>query len=120
MEISSPGKAERKFPGMKPESIELDRNVSVTALLQDFMSQFDASASDKEACFAQGLYGYTAYDAIPFFDQVKWDKKSAVSEKPPIALMRYRLYQYLIAINFGKSYSWHPIRHRTGGTPHPQ
>jgi anthranilate synthase component 1 len=102
MEISSPGKAERKFPGMKPESIELDRNVSVTALLQDFMSQFDASASDKEACFAQGLYGYTAYDAIPFFDQVKWDKKSAVSEKPPIALMRYRLYQYLIAINHHK------------------
>ncbi|MFM2146157.1 MAG: hypothetical protein RL732_993 [Bacteroidota bacterium] len=102
MEISSPGKAERKFPGMKPESIELDRNVSVTALLQDFMSQFDASASDKEARFAQGLYGYTAYDAIPFFDQVKWDKKSAVSEKPPIALMRYRLYQYLIAINHHK------------------
>jgi anthranilate synthase component 1 len=51
----------------------------------------------KEATFAQGLYGYTAYDAIPFFDTIQF-KEGA----PVVPLMRYRLYQYVIAFNHFK------------------
>jgi anthranilate synthase component 1 len=54
-------------------------------------------AEVKEAAFAQGLYGYTAYDAIPFFDTIQF-KEGA----PLIPLMRYRLYQYVIAFNHFK------------------
>ena len=61
---------------------------------------------------AQGLFGYTTFDAIQFFDTIKV-KASKVT--PPcrsgagtegkegaIPLMRYRLYQYVIAINHFK------------------
>jgi hypothetical protein len=62
------------------------------------MQHFDiVTAPEKEAAFAQGLYGYTTYDAIPFFDTIQF--KEAV---PAIPLMRYRLYQYVIAFNHFK------------------
>jgi anthranilate synthase component 1 len=54
------------------------------------MQQYEMKgAVEKEASFAQGLYGYTAYDAIPFFDTIEFKKGD-----PIIPLMRYRLYQY--------------------------
>jgi anthranilate synthase component 1 len=62
------------------------------------MQQFEMQPStQKEAVFAQGLYGYTTYDAIPFFDTIEFKPGT-----PVIPLMRYRLYQYVIAFNHFK------------------
>ena len=66
------------------------------------MQRFDVKAPEtKEARFAQGLYGYTTYDAVQFFDINK-----IFNQLPnygiAIPLMRYRLYQYVIAINHFK------------------
>src|SRR5207253_595955 len=59
--------------------------------------RFDAQAPDvNEAGFAQGLFGYTTYDGVQFFDSVQL---SRTDEVPAIPLLRYRLYQYVIAIN---------------------
>ena len=65
--------------------------------------------TSKELRFAQGLFGYTAYDAIPFFETIHFDKKEYDSARTKssqsaeildaIPLMRYRLYQYVIAID---------------------
>ena len=54
----------------------------------------------KEAKFAQGLFGYTTYDAVQFFDTI--ELTAANKELPVIPLLRYRLYQYVIAINHHK------------------
>jgi anthranilate synthase component 1 len=57
--------------------------------------------------FAQGLFGYTTYDAVQFFDTIKLSSgtgKPATGNRQPatIPLMRYRLYQYVIAVNHFK------------------
>ncbi len=66
-------------------------------------SALRVTAGGKEAKFAQGLYGYTTYDAVQFFDTVKLGvERKSPNGQPVIPLMRYRLYQYVIAINHHK------------------
>src|ERR1700750_2874051 len=64
IEITSTTSIERKFPGQPPEKRLLQDASGVPALLWEFMQQFSMEHSDqKEARFAQGLYGYSSYDA---------------------------------------------------------
>ena len=107
MEISSMESIEFKFPGEHPEKTQLKHVNEVPQLLWDFMQRFDVNAPEtKEGKFAQGLYGYTTYDAVQFFDTIKLASKSPVakgtSSPTDIPLMRYRLYQYVIAVNHFK------------------
>jgi anthranilate synthase component 1 len=100
MEITSPQSMEYKLPGQKPERLPIKQPGDVPVYLFDFMHRFDATGDCKEARFAQGLYGYTSFDAVQFFDKI--DTDSNKPKTPIIPLMRYRLYQYLIAINHYK------------------
>lgn len=100
MEITSATSIEFKLPGQKPERIAIKQPSEVPQQLFDFMNHFEAEADCKEAKFAHGLYGYTSYDAVQFFDTVHLnDQRNEVNGIP---LMRYRLYQYIIAINHHK------------------
>lgn len=101
MEISSGSSIEYKMPAQKPERAALTTGISVPQLMNEFMNRFETESTDKEARFAQGLYGYTTYDAIQFFENIRINQ-SPDKEKPVIPLMRYRLYQYVIAINHYK------------------
>ena len=102
IEITSAKSMEFKLPGQKPEKIELHNSQQVPQLLWDFLQKFDAKQpAAKEGKFAQGLFGYAAYDAIQFFDTVRL--KTQDSGLPTdIPLIRYRLYQYVIAFNHYK------------------
>ena len=100
MEISSSTSIEFKLPGQKAEQIRIASPDEVPLQLFQFMKRFDASGEDKHARFAQGLYGYTTYDAVQFFDNIRLAKPDPSA--PLIPLMRYRLYQYVIAINHHK------------------
>ncbi|HEX3768526.1 MAG TPA: anthranilate synthase component I family protein, partial [Puia sp.] len=72
----------------------------VPALLRGFMEHFDVKVSEeKPVRTAQSLFGYTTYDAVRFFDRIQMEEKK---DAPVIPLMRYRLYQYVIAINHFK------------------
>ncbi len=103
IEISSPRQVEYKLPGEKPEHHDLDAGDRVPALLQQFMQRFSLQPGEqKEARFAQGLFGYTAYDAIRFFDTIQLAEKKEQSSGTAIPLMRYRFYQYVIAFNHFK------------------
>ncbi len=102
IEIRSAAFAEFKLPGRNPEKITLDKNSNVPQLMWDYMQRFDAvTPAMKEGKFAQGLFGYTAYDAVEFFETLKL---SAVHRQQSIAIppIRYRLYQYVIAVNHFK------------------
>jgi anthranilate synthase component 1 len=99
IEIISKDKAEYKLPGRNPEKFELKISDNVPGLLWDFMHRFDIKKGGaKEERFAQGLYGYTTYDAIQFFDTLQLKAR----DTRLIPLIRYRLYQYVIAINHYK------------------
>jgi len=102
MEISSKESVEFKLPGQKPEKISLNNTNEVPTLLWSFMQKFDIQKSEvKETKFAQGLFGYTTYDAVQFFDTVQLTTHDS-RLMTPIPLMRYRLYQYVIAIHHFK------------------
>ncbi len=101
IEISTTESIEFKLPGQKPERIIPKNKNEVPQLLWNFMQKFDIKKGKvKEAKFAQGLFGYTTYDAVQFFDTVSLKSRGAQSAGIP--LMRYRLYQYVIAINHFK------------------
>jgi anthranilate synthase component 1 len=101
IEISNAAVIEFKLPGQTAERIKLDKAADVPQLLWDFMQRFEVKeVAAKPVNVAQGLFGYTTFDAVQFFDQVK-----TTGDRPQtteIPLMRYRLYQYVIAINHFK------------------
>jgi anthranilate synthase component I len=102
IEITSSKTIEFKLPGHKPEKIEIEKPTDVPQMLSDFMQQFEVSPGEaKEARFAQGLFGYIAFDAVQFFDSLTLDP-SPKERDLTIPLVRYRLYQYVIAINHFK------------------
>ena len=112
MEITSTQSIEFKYPGRHPERVEIKNVSEVPQLLWDFMQRFDVkSPGEKEGRYAQGLFGYTTYDAVQFFDTIKLthhshpERYGDTTHNLPathIPLMRYRLYQYVIAVNHFK------------------
>ena len=101
IEITSTKSIEFKLPGQKPEKITIKNTAEVPDLLWGFMQNFDVKAPEvKEGKFALGLFGYTCFDAVQFFDTISL--QTANAEAPIIPLMRYRLYQYVIAFNHFK------------------
>lgn len=101
IELKVGKKMECKFPGKSAQTIPLNTETNITQILQNFMGEFYVVPSDKkEGIFAQGLYGYTSYDSVQFFETIPG---AAFQENADaIPLMRYRLYQYVIAINHFK------------------
>lgn len=99
IEINSKENIEFKLPGQKPEKILLNDKIEVQELLWNFMQKFDTKKPNlKEGKFAQGLFGYMSYDSVRFFESVKLSK----SPLQGVGGLRYRLYQYVIAINHFK------------------
>ena len=102
MEITSKESIEFKLPGQKPVRVSIQNTNELPTLLWNFMQKFEIEKSEsKEAKFAQGLFGYTTYDAVQFFDTVNLTTHHS-QLTTGIPLMRYRLYQYVIAINHFK------------------
>lgn len=98
IEISSLNSMETKYPGQPAERSAIGDPSVVPAKLWEYMQRFDVEQDDKqETRFAKGLYGYTSYDAVQFFDSIKLSKRDSAAGQIPMA--RYRLYQYVIVIN---------------------
>jgi anthranilate synthase component 1 len=98
MEITDTKSIEFKLPGQKPERVPLSHLSDTPRLLWEFMQRFDVEkAAEKPVRATQGLFGYTTFDAVQFFDTIKLSERGAA-----IPLMRYRLYQYVLAINHFK------------------
>lgn len=103
IEISSADAIEFKLPGQIAERIKLDKTADVPQLLWDFMQRFEVKeAAVKPVNVAQGLFGYTTFDAVQFFDDLTLNPSPEERDLKNIPLIRYRLYQYVIAINHFK------------------
>jgi anthranilate synthase component 1 len=99
IEISDPSSIEYKLPGQPVEKIKIDAAANVPELLWNFMQRFlIEEKAMKPVNVAQGLFGYTTFDAVQFFETIPL--KASTAEDIP--LMRYRLYQYVIAIDHFK------------------
>lgn len=115
IEITDTRSIEFKLPGQKPERMPLQQLSDTPRLLSEFMQRFEVEAAEERAVrVAQGLFGYTTFDAVQFFDTIKFSKKDGSDGQKEgsdgrkegsgaaIPLMRYRLYQYVLAINHFK------------------
>ena len=101
IEITDGSSIELKFPGTTAQKITLENSQQIAGILDEYMAGFEVEkGTDPAAVFAQGLYGYTSYDAVRFFETIP----GAVFKRDvnAIPLMRYRFYQYVIAINHFK------------------
>jgi anthranilate synthase component 1 len=105
IEISNAAAIEFKLPAQTAERIKLDKTADVPQLLWDFMQRFEIKqAAIKPVNVAQGLFGYTTFDAVQFFENLNLTPNPSPrgEESEEIPLIRYRLYQYVIAINHFK------------------
>jgi anthranilate synthase component 1 len=97
IEVISKEKAAIKMPGEAPEVINISGS-KLPDLLWDFMQRFRVNESSPVAAFAQGFFGYFNYNVIPLVESIHFSEK----ETQAVPLARYRLYQYVIAINHYK------------------
>ena len=107
IEISNLNEIEYKFPNEEPKKIAIKKETKVPDELWKFMQQFDiAGQAEMPVNMAQGLFGYTTFDAVQFFDTIKLNASPSSpygGQEEAIPLIRYRLYQYVIAINHFKN-----------------
>ncbi len=100
IEITNYKSIEFKYPAQKPQLQALQEAQDVPSIVWNFMQRFEVEeVEDKAVKIAQGLFGYSTYDAVQFFETITLKSQQST---PPIPLMRYRLYQYVIAINHFK------------------
>ncbi|MCA6065718.1 anthranilate synthase component I family protein [Chryseobacterium sp. RG1] len=87
---------EVKFPNEDPKK-HLLADHNVPELLNNFSKSFISNKTkDTIEETAQSLFGYTSFEAVQFFENLTF---KAQSKEVEIPILRYRLYQYVIAIN---------------------
>src|SRR3954470_18433703 len=69
------GVVETKLPGQNAERTALGGNEALQTILWNYTKCFEVSSEDpKLTRFAQGLYGYFTFDAVQFFETIKFRK----------------------------------------------
>jgi len=87
------------FPDGERFQKPIVENHQVINDLQSFMDCFNHQPNPYK-CISSGLFGYTTYDAVQYFEKVEIAQKSVDNQIP---LMYYALYKNIIAINHFKN-----------------
>ncbi len=88
------------FPDGSSTSIEITENVNVVDEIYNFTKKFDTKSEENFKFINNGIFGYTAYDAVRYFEDVKISKKD---DSVVIPDMYYAVYKNIIAINHFKN-----------------
>ena len=75
------------------ENQKIDKNFNT--LFQQYSNAISLDCPPALKSF-NGLYGYTTYDSVQYFENIKLDVKEAPSAIP---LLQYSFYRFIIAIN---------------------
>jgi anthranilate synthase component 1 len=101
IEVGGKGAIEFKLPLQNAEPAVIEKGKTLSGILVEFTHRFQPAPSpEKQARLAQALYGYTSYDAIPLFENIRFKQ---TKEEEGMPLIRYRLYQYVIVFNHFKN-----------------
>ncbi|WP_299275492.1 anthranilate synthase component I family protein [uncultured Psychroserpens sp.] len=76
------------------------KNISVTEEIHKFTKRFKVNSDENFKFINNGIFGYTAYDAVKYFEDVDISKKPNSLDIPDIY---YAVYQNIIAINHFKN-----------------
>jgi anthranilate synthase component 1 len=89
----------KEFPNGDKETIQITDTVDVMQEIDLFSKQFKIADQDFKF-ITNGLFGFMAYDAVRYFEDVKISKKDNSIAIPD---MYYAVYQNIIAINHFKN-----------------
>ncbi|TDQ30797.1 anthranilate synthase component I family protein [Zeaxanthinibacter enoshimensis] len=88
-----------KFPDGSSKEKAITASDDIPAIIHDFSQQFEAESNGFKF-INNGLFGYMAYDAVRYFEDVAIRKKDGNLDIPDIY---YAVYQNIIAINHFKN-----------------
>jgi anthranilate synthase component 1 len=91
------------YPDGKVGAKHINETISVPNEIKMFADSFEIATNDvkvKGTFFSNGLFGYIAYDAVRYFEDVKIESVKKDSKKIPDIV--YNLYKYVIAIDHFK------------------
>lgn len=89
----------KTFPDQTKQNYEINPN-KVTQEIDQFTKQFETSEAETFKFINNGLFGYTSYDAVKYFETIEISEKENPVKIPEI---QYAVYQNIIAINHFKN-----------------
>ncbi|MDF0715508.1 anthranilate synthase component I family protein [Muricauda sp. 334s03] len=89
----------QRFPDGSKKVTEITPDTDVTEMIHNFGKQFKTTQNGFKFIY-NGLFGYMAYDAVRYFEDVEISKKDDSANIPDIY---YAVYQNIIAINHFKN-----------------
>jgi anthranilate synthase component 1 len=92
------GQATTTYPDGKEHVTPVSDLYSVSVALNDFMNHFSIEGDDSGSC---GLFGYTAFDAVRYFEQIPVMEYHHKDTDAPD--MYYILYKYMLVFDHFKS-----------------
>jgi anthranilate synthase component 1 len=94
------GKIKMSFPGHIVEEKTVEDGETIPQLLNQFVHSFEIK-EDKNTTGYNGFFGYTAYDAVKYFEDIDPEKGEFGSSTIPD--MIYIFYRYIIVVNHFKN-----------------
>jgi len=86
---------ELKYPDGSFKHIDIDAKINVTNELQKYLAEYEVEDQDFKF-LTQGLFGFTTYDAVRYFEKLTIDKSKSKLDLPD---MLYNVFQNVIVIN---------------------
>lgn len=88
------------FPDGSSLISKITANTNIANKIHKFTKRFKTQSSDDFKFINNGIFGYTAYDAVRYFEDISISKKPDNQDIPDIY---YAVYQNIIAINHFKN-----------------
>ncbi|GGZ81849.1 anthranilate synthase component I family protein [Algibacter mikhailovii] len=88
------------FPDGSSTELNITDEVNVVDEIYNFTKRFDTKSEENFKFINNGIFGYTAYDAVRYFEDIDISKKD---DSVVIPDMYYAVYQNIIAINHFKN-----------------
>ncbi len=88
-----------QFPDETELHHVINEGISVAEIIKKFADKFSVEETDFKF-ISNGLFGYTSYDAVRYFENIKLNVSTSDDKKIPDAV--YSVYQFVIAINHFK------------------
>ena len=91
------------FPNGSNEVMDITNKTDVPSEIHKFSQRFEVQKDENFKFIHNGIFGYTSYDAVRYFEDVEISKKENSVQIPD---MYYAVYQNIIAINHFKNHAY--------------
>ena len=82
------------------DHFEVDSMTEMSEVFKSFLSQFEEAENENPTGIC-GLFGYTSFEAVQYFEDIKLTSKSDAHKDNPD--MKYQFFRYVLAIDHFKN-----------------